>query len=64
MDPAERNGMKKVFVVDYGVGNLGSLSNMLVRKCDAECVIVADPSLLPNEGAIILPGVGHFSYAA
>lgn len=56
--------MKKVTIVDYGAGNLGSLRNMLVRKCDVECGVLEDPTMLPDDGDVILPGVGHFSFAA
>ena len=56
--------MKEVFIVDYGAGNLGSLQNMLIRKCDVDCTIVTDPLLLPEKGDVTPPGVGHFGFAA
>ena len=55
----------KVAILDYGTGNVGSLGNMLTRKCGCACSVEAagSPGL---EGAThwILPGVGHFGYAA
>ena len=56
--------METVFIVDFGAGNLGSLRNMLVRKCGVHCEILNRPAALPQEGRIILPGVGHFGYAS
>lgn len=56
--------MENVFLMDYGAGNLGSLRNMLVRKCNVKCEILKEPESLPQEGKIILPGVGHFGFAS
>lgn len=56
--------METVYIVDYGAGNLGSLRNMLVRKCGVQCEILNGPKALPQEGRLILPGVGHFGYAS
>jgi imidazole glycerol-phosphate synthase subunit HisH len=46
-------------VVDYGVANVGSISNML-RKLKAEFVVVTSPDQLFNCQGLILPGVGSF----
>ncbi|MDA9863790.1 imidazole glycerol phosphate synthase subunit HisH [Flavobacteriales bacterium] len=56
--------METVFIVDYGAGNLGSLRNMLMRKCGVNCEILREPEALTQEGKIILPGVGHFGFAS
>ncbi|MDP1822377.1 MAG: imidazole glycerol phosphate synthase subunit HisH [Archangium sp.] len=48
-----------IAIVDYGLGNLGSVKNML-RKLGASSVITAQPEELVQATALILPGVGHF----
>lgn len=48
-----------ISIVDYGMGNSGSIANML-RYLGAECNLVNDPESLANSSAIILPGVGSF----
>ncbi len=52
-----------VAIVDYGVGNLFSLSSSLVA-IGAEVVVTADPAVLRGADKIILPGVGAFGDAA
>ena len=55
--------MNKIAIVDYGVGNLKSVSNALnYVGCDS--VITADPAQLERADGIILPGVGAFPDAA
>lgn len=50
----------RVVVIDYGMSNLGSISNAL-RECGAENVVIAtDPMELKSATHIILPGVGSF----
>jgi glutamine amidotransferase len=48
-----------IVVVDYGMGNVGSIANML-RKVGAEAVISADHVVIESAGKLILPGVGAF----
>jgi glutamine amidotransferase len=48
-----------ITIVDYGVGNLGSIRNML-RKIGAACEISADAGRLAAADKLILPGVGAF----
>ncbi|QDQ29218.1 imidazole glycerol phosphate synthase subunit HisH [Chitinimonas arctica] len=48
-----------ITIVDYGMGNLGSIRNML-KKVGAESEISADPACLRQAGKLILPGVGAF----
>ena len=46
-------------IVDYGLGNLGSVANML-KKIGVKAVVTAEPGKLRAARALILPGVGHF----
>ena len=55
--------MKYTAIVDYGVGNLKSVSNAMAY-IGYETRITSDPGDLERAGAIILPGVGAFPDAA
>ncbi len=46
-------------ILDYGIGNLGSIKNML-RKIGSQSVITSDPSEIKSVDKLILPGVGAF----
>lgn len=48
-----------IAIVDYGMGNLGSIRSML-KKVGADCEITADPERLRQASKLILPGVGAF----
>lgn len=48
-----------IVIVDYGLGNLGSISNML-RKIGFPSLISADHETVRSASKIILPGVGAF----
>jgi glutamine amidotransferase len=48
-----------ISIVDYGVGNLGSIQNV-VKKIGFNSVIANDISSIKNASKIILPGVGSF----
>lgn len=48
-----------VSILDYGLGNLGSIRNMF-RKIGAEAVAVTTPEALLGASKILLPGVGSF----
>lgn len=51
--------MSKIGIIDYGMGNLGSVSNACkFLELDAE--IISAPSQLDSCRAMILPGVGAF----
>ncbi|MBE0600284.1 MAG: imidazole glycerol phosphate synthase subunit HisH [Firmicutes bacterium] len=52
-----------IAVVDYGVGNLYSLSCSLTH-IGADSVVTRDPETLQSASKIILPGVGAFGDAA
>jgi glutamine amidotransferase len=48
-----------ITIVDYGVGNLGSIINML-KKVGARAKASSDPAELRQAEKLILPGVGAF----
>lgn len=48
-----------VAIVDYGMGNVGSIRNML-RKVGASTVVASSPDALWGAARIVLPGVGAF----
>jgi glutamine amidotransferase len=48
-----------ITIVDYGMGNLGSIRNML-KKIGVESEITADPSRIAAATKLVLPGVGAF----
>ena len=50
---------KVIAIVDYGVGNLGSVANM-IRHVGGASSITADPDEIRAARKIVLPGVGHF----
>ena len=51
-----------IAVIDYGVGNLFSLTSSLAA-IGADSVVTDDPSVIAKADKIILPGVGAFSDA-
>jgi len=51
-----------ITIVDYGMGNLGSIRNML-RRVGASATITGDPSEIAAATKLLLPGVGHFDAA-
>jgi glutamine amidotransferase len=50
-----------IVIVDYGLGNLRSISNMLDRA-GIQCVISGEPDIVRAASKLILPGVGHFRF--
>jgi imidazole glycerol-phosphate synthase subunit HisH len=48
-----------VLVIDYGMGNLGSVKRAL-EECGANVLISDDPQDIPKAERMILPGVGAF----
>jgi len=48
-----------ITIVDYGLGNLGSIQNML-RKIGSKSIITSDFEKIEQASKIILPGVGAF----
>lgn len=51
-----------ITVVDYGIGNLGSVLNMF-RKLGIETRRSADPAVIAESQKVLLPGVGAFDRA-
>ena len=56
------NFIKKISIIDYGVGNI---SNLLaaIKYCGAEGRVVTNYKEIDSSDYIVLPGVGAFKYA-
>lgn len=50
-----------IVIVDYGVGNLSSVGNML-RKAGSDVTVSKDPTEIRRADRLLLPGVGHFDH--
>jgi glutamine amidotransferase len=48
-----------IAIVNYGLGNLGSIQNML-KAIGEKCLITSDPEKIKSADKLILPGVGSF----
>jgi glutamine amidotransferase len=48
-----------VTIIDYGVGNIGSIANML-KKVGSDSVITSDPVQIRKAEKIVLCGIGSF----
>ena len=51
-----------ITIVDYGMGNVGSIKNML-KYIGTESIITSDPDKINKASKLILPGVGSFDVA-
>lgn len=51
-----------ITIIDYGMGNLGSIQNMF-KHIGAKSVITGDPAAIEKADSILLPGVGAFDTA-
>ena len=51
-----------ITIVDYGMGNLGSMRNMF-KRIGANVTVESDPSALVHAEKLVLPGVGSFDAA-
>lgn len=51
-----------VTLIDYGVGNLGSIQNMF-KRLGVACIITSDVKTIEAASKILLPGVGAFDAA-
>ena len=49
-------------IIDYGMGNLGSIANM-IKYLGYKSIITSDLTLIASAKKIVLPGVGHFDRA-
>jgi glutamine amidotransferase len=50
-----------ITIINYGMGNLGSIANML-KKVGAEAIVASDPAAIAGAEKLILPGVGAFDH--
>ena len=50
-----------ITIIDYGVGNLSSIKNML-KRIGVAAQITNDVTAIAAAEKLILPGVGHFNY--
>ena len=51
-----------ITIVDYGIGNLGSIKNMF-NRIGVPATIAADLDIIGNAEKLVLPGVGDFDNA-
>jgi len=51
-----------IIIVDYGMGNVGSVLNMF-KRIGVEAIITADLKQITDAQKILLPGVGAFDHA-
>lgn len=51
-----------IVIVDYNLGNLGSIKNM-INRIGHDSVISSDPEVVLQARRLILPGVGSFDHA-
>ncbi len=49
-----------IAIIDYGMGNLASIKNMLKRVGVRDAVVSSDKKVIEQADKIILPGVGSF----
>jgi glutamine amidotransferase len=49
-----------IAIIDYGIGNVGSIENMLKKAGERDVVLAHDASVLRAADRLILPGVGAF----
>ncbi|WP_421796961.1 imidazole glycerol phosphate synthase subunit HisH [Haliscomenobacter sp.] len=51
-----------IAIIDYGIGNLSSIRNMLKKAGFPDVLITQDKVVIAEADKLILPGVGHFDY--
>jgi glutamine amidotransferase len=51
-----------ICIIDYGVGNIGSIQNM-IKKIGYESVVSSDINIIKEADKLLLPGVGSFDHA-
>lgn len=52
-----------IAITDYGIGNIGSIFNMLKKTGEKNILVAHDPETLNKADKVILPGVGAFDTA-
>ena len=60
---ANSGGEGMIAIVDYGMGNLRSVTNAF-KKLDADVVITREKETIGASSAIVLPGVGCLLYTS
>lgn len=50
-----------IVVVDYGMGNIGSIVNM-IKRAGGESTVSSDPEVISHAEKLIIPGVGSFDH--
>lgn len=53
---------QNIVIIDYGMGNIGSIVNML-KYLGFKSTVSSDKGVISKADKIILPGVGHFDHA-
>jgi imidazole glycerol-phosphate synthase subunit HisH len=53
----------KIVIIDYGIGNVQSITNILLLYGDMKVILSSDEQEILNADAVILPGVGAFKKA-
>ena len=51
-----------ICIIDYGVGNIGSIKNM-IKKIGYESIVSSDFDVIMKADKLLLPGVGSYDYA-
>jgi len=51
-----------ITIINYGIGNLTSVKNMLKKAGAEEVIISSNPKDIERADKLLLPGVGHFDY--
>jgi imidazole glycerol-phosphate synthase subunit HisH len=54
--------LEQITIIDFGMGNLGSIANM-IKRIGHKSIITSELSKIDSSQKIILPGVGHFDKA-
>ena len=56
--------LRVILIIDYQVGNLGSIANIVRKIGGGAPVVSADPAEIARASKLILPGVGAFDHGA
>lgn len=57
-----KSNNQNIVIIDYGMGNIGSISNMF-KYLGFSAVVSSDPKVIASADKLVLPGVGHFDKA-
>ena len=57
-----RSNNQSIVIIDYGMGNIGSISNML-KYIGVSAIVSSDTKIIESADKLILPGVGRFDKA-